>query len=127
MQRVAWNDTWSEVVYEGKTYYAFSEFLTADDISGEGYTILAAPQTHYVTASSLWIRYYPSMVDTAIVPYTVLEGLHRGDAVQVVALSPDNVWARIVIAGNEYYVGNQYLTNVAPDGSVEEEPVLPGK
>ncbi len=128
MERVAWNDTWSEVVYNGQTYYAFSEFLTTDDISGEGYTVLAAPQMMYVTASSLWVRYYPSMVEAAKVPYTVLEGLHQGDAVQVVAISPDSSWARVVIAGNEYYVGYQHLAHAAPD---EEEPgieeILPGK
>ncbi|MBQ7338258.1 MAG: hypothetical protein IJW40_07370 [Clostridia bacterium] len=129
MERVALNNTWSRVEYNGVTYYAFSEFLTTDDISGEGYTELAAPQTMYVTASSLWIRYYPSMIEAAKVPYTVLEGLHYGDAVQCIAISPDSAWARVLIGGNEYYVGYQHLALVAPDGgeTTPEVPVIPGK
>ena len=123
MERVAMNANWSEVTYNGQTYYAFSEFLTTDDITGEGYTVLAAPQTMYVTASALWVRYFPSMVEEAKVPYTVFEGLHKGDAVQVVALSPDSAWARVVISGSEYYVGYQHLSHTAPDG-VENDPII---
>jgi uncharacterized protein YgiM (DUF1202 family) len=123
MERVAKNATWSEVTYNGQTYYAFSAFLTTDDITGEGYTVLAAPQTMYVTASALWIRYFPSMVEEAKVPYTVLGGLHKGDAVQVVALSPDGAWARVVISGGEYYVGYQHLSHTVPDGA-ENEPII---
>ena len=121
------NDTWSEVTYRGVTYYAFSEFLTTEDISGEGYTELAAPQTMYVTASSLWVRYYPSMAEEAKVPYTVMDGLHYGDAVQCVAISPDNAWARVVIDGNQYYVGYKHLSTTHPEGGEAPElPFVPG-
>ncbi len=115
LERVAMNDSWSQVIYRGETYYAYSKFLTNEDISGEGYTELAAPKTMYVTATALWVRYYPSMSDEAKVSYTVLDGLHYGETVQCVAISPDNVWARIVIDGNQYYVGYKHLSDTHPD------------
>ena len=127
LQRTALNNSWSEVVYNGQTYYAYSEFLTNEQITDEGYTPLAAPQTMYVTASSMWIRYFPSMLEAAKVPYTVMDGLHYGDAVQVIAISPDNTWAQVVIAGNEYYVGYQYLSTQPPEASGEVvTPEIPG-
>ena len=116
LERVATNGSWSKVIYEGKECYAFSEFLTADDIHATGYTELAAPQTMYVTANSLWVRYYPSMIEASIVPYTEHPGLHLGDAVSRVAISPDGSWSRVVINGNTYYVGSAYLSTTAPDG-----------
>jgi uncharacterized protein YgiM (DUF1202 family) len=127
MERVALNNSWSEVSYNGQTYYAYSEFLTNEQITDEGYTPLAAPQTMYVTAQSMWVRYYPSMLEAAKVPYTVMDGLHYGDAVQVIAISPDNSWAKVIIMGNEYYVGYQHLSTAAPAGGSEiVEPEIPG-
>ena len=127
MQRTALNNSWSEVVYNGQTYYAYSDFLTNEQITDEGYTPLAAPQTMYVTVQSTWVRYYPSMLEAAKVPYTVMDGLHYGDAVQVIAISPDNVWAKVIILGNEYYVGYQFLSAAAPSGSgTVVEPEIPG-
>ncbi|MBQ8718532.1 MAG: hypothetical protein IJY66_04635 [Clostridia bacterium] len=127
MQRVALNNSWSEVVYNGQTYYAYSDFLTNEQITDEGYTPLAAPQTMYVTVQSMWVRYYPSMLEAAKVPYTVMDGLHYGDAVQVIAISPDNAWAKVIIMGDEYYVGYQFLSTAAPAGSGEiVEPEIPG-
>ena len=116
LERVAINDSWSKVIYEGKECYAFSEFLTSDDIHATGYTELAAPQTMYVTANSLWVRYYPSMIEASIVPYTEHPGLHLGDVVSRVAISPDGTWSRVIINGNTYYVGSAYLSTTAPDG-----------
>jgi uncharacterized protein YgiM (DUF1202 family) len=127
MERVALNNSWSEVSYNGQTYYAYSEFLTNEQITDEGYTPLAAPQTMYVTAQSMWVRYYPSMLEAAKVPYTVMDGLHYGDAVQVIAISPDNSWAKVIIMGNEYYVGYQHLSTAAPAGGGEiVAPEIPG-
>jgi uncharacterized protein YgiM (DUF1202 family) len=116
LQRIATNSAWSKVLYEGKECYVFSEYVTTDDIHATGYTELAAPQTMYVTASSLWVRYYPSMIEASIVPYTEHPGLHLGDVVSRVAISPDGTWSRVIINGNTYYVGSAYLSTTAPDG-----------
>jgi hypothetical protein len=67
------------------------------------------------------------MLEAAKVPYTVMDGLHYGDAVQVISISPDNFWAKVIIMGNEYYVGYQHLSTAAPTGGGEiVEPEIPG-
>jgi hypothetical protein len=56
-----------------------------------------------------------------------MDGLHYGDAVQVISISPDNFWAKVIIMGNEYYVGYQHLSTAAPTGGGEiVEPEIPG-
>ena len=125
LQRIAVGESWSKVIYEGKEGYVFSEYITTDNLDTSNYTVLAAPKTMYVTAKDLWVRYYPSMLEASIVPYTEHPGLHFGDTVQCVAISPDSSWARVIINGNTYYVGYSWLSETVPGGYVGGEDTTP--
>jgi uncharacterized protein YgiM (DUF1202 family) len=77
------------------------------------YETLAAPQTRYVTANALTVRYFPNDSEYKEVSKSGIY-LGKGDAVTCIAISENNSWAMIELQGKTYFVGNTYLTEVNP-------------
>ena len=126
LERVAKNQEWSVVIYNGAQYYLNSAYLTTEDVTGSDFIALDQPVVKTVTAASLKKRTSPWMDETN---ENVAGYLTKGATVTCVAISPDGAWYRIQEAdGQYYYVGARYLSGYVPgQPSVPEqnEPTQP--
>lgn len=125
-QRVGISDSgWSQVVFEGNTYYAVSSLLTTDlnytpvsqaeTIREEGINTVFKAVDETVTAKDVVnLRMLPS---TENKDAKVVGKLTKGDTAQRVGIS-DNGWSKLLYKGETVYAVSTYL--VSKDGKPEQ-------
>lgn len=120
LHRTKMSATWSQVEYEGKTYYIANDFFTTDDLLGESFVACPIPLTMYA-ASGLNIRKYASA--TAAVSVRI-GGYALNDKVTVVAKG--ETWSKVKFTkedGTEAFgfVKAEYLSEKPVEGTVVKD------
>lgn len=119
LHRVKKSTSWSQVEYEGKTYFVANDFLTADDLTGESFTACTPAQTMYAT-TGVNIRKYASA--TASISVTI-GGLKQNDTVTVVAKGES--WNKIMLTDDKGnvsfgFVKAEFLSKDPVQGTVDK-------
>ena len=119
MHRVKKSSTWSQVEHEGKTYFIANDFLTTDDLLGEGFVACAPAETMYAT-TGVNIRKYASA--TAKVSVSI-GGLKQNDKVSVVAKGES--WNKIMLTDDKGeisfgFVKAEFLSKDPVNGTVDK-------
>ena len=119
---------WSKLVYEDKTYYAVSSYLTTDldydpaeTVSGEtdsdGIQTQFTAVNRQVTAKNVVnLRKLPSVEHEDA---DVIAQLNHGDVATCVGIS-DNGWSKLIYNGTTCYAVSSYLTEVGGTAAVTE-------
>ena len=108
---------WSRLIYEGKTYYAVSSYLTTDlePVEDDGIETEFRPVEETVTAKdAVNLRSIPSVTAPEA---EILGKLKNGETARRTGVS-DNGWSRLEWNGVTCYAVSRYLESM--DGSDEE-------
>ena len=119
LHRVKKSATWSQVEYEGTTYYIANDFLTADDLLGEGFAACTPAQTMYAT-TGVNIRKYASA--TASISVSI-GGLKQNETVTVVAKGES--WNKVMLTDDKGnvsfgFVKAEFLSKDPVQGTVDK-------
>lgn len=119
LHRVKKSATWSQVEYEGQPYFVANDFLTTDDLLGEGFVACTPAKTMYAT-TGVNIRKYASA--TAKISVSI-GGLKQNDEVTVVAKGES--WNKIMLTAENGdvsfgFVKAEYLSDKQVDGGVDK-------
>ena len=124
-ERVAKNNEWSRINYQGNTYYVYSEYLTTENITGSDYVEVETATKMTVTASVLNVRTHPYVSDDTYMEYQiVMRQLNKGDTVTILAEAPSGTWVRVMMTdGAKGYVNGKYLSGY--EGATGDETITP--
>ena len=120
LHRVKTSTSWSQVEYDGRICYVANDFITTDDLLGEGFVACAPTQKMYAT-TGVNIRKYASA--TAKISEAI-GGLKQNDEVTVVAKGEK--WNKIMITAENGdvsfgFVKAEYLSDKPVAGGVNTD------